>query len=75
MLYSSTPYAIGINGGRAAQVTYLPGGDWGSGISQNHLRAQCKMFVFLQATADLTNIGGGSEQPVYIPCYFPELLP
>jgi hypothetical protein len=49
---------------------YLPGGD-GTRSGLNSLPVQCDNFIFLQAEADLSIVGGGiTLQKVYIPCYW-----
>ena len=58
---------IGVVGSRP---TYLPGGDWASGIARNHLPAGCDRFNFLDVSANMTSVGGTAKHTVYIPAYW-----
>jgi hypothetical protein len=51
--------------------SYLPGGDWRDIARQtNHLPGNCRGFVFLAVTADMTLVTGNSNEVVFVPCYF-----
>jgi len=68
MQYLGSTNAIGIS--PTFDSTYLPGGDWGSGISRNHLPVSCTKFNFLDVSANMSAVGGGRAETVYIPCYW-----
>ena len=68
MQYLGSANAIGIS--PTLDSTYLPGGDWGSGISRNNLPVACNKFNFLDVSANMTAVGGSDAETVYIPCYW-----
>jgi hypothetical protein len=68
VINTSSSYCIGGSG--VARPTYLPGGNWADLNARNHLPGQCEGFVFLEVTADFSNIDGDPEKTVYVPCYW-----
>ena len=71
MQYLGSTNAIGIS--PTLDSTYLPGGDWASTLpaSRNHLPVSCTKFNFLDVSANMSAVGGGLAETVYIPCYWP----
>ena len=60
---------IGVTGARS--LTYLPGGDWRRGGSDNHVPGGVNSFNFLEVRADMGSVGGGATPlTVYVPCYW-----
>ena len=65
----ATDNTIGVAG--AKSLTYLPGGDWRRGGSDNHVPSGVNSFTFLEVKADMRSVGGGTDPlVVYVPCYW-----
>jgi len=67
MTYTAGRYSIGID---VKDNTYLPAGNYQTGVQFNHLPATCNKFVYLKVMADLSVVGGTDDHTVYVPCYF-----
>ena len=64
-----TRNTIGL-GNDDTNETYLPGGNWQLGTSDNHLPNGVDKFNFLEVIADMNPVSGGANKTVYVPCYW-----